>query len=181
MGGWGGVGSLDFSEILTSKKGLWLWLYLTLQKSWGGGLSLPSPGSDAYAKILSWYALYRALCFFIDIYFKVRMSLFTVTDVEESPNPNACPLCGWSDHGPKQLGRGLPGGTAARPVVWTCFRWRKEDAVRPLPLTVPLSVSGLYLLRIRKVCKNSNLYSHICIKLQVIRMHLYIVCLFHCS
>lgn len=119
--------------------------------------------------------------FFIDIYFKVRISLFTVTDVEESPNPNACPLCGWSDHGPKQLGRGLPGGTAARPVVWTCFRWRKEDAVRPLPLTVPLSVSGLYLLRIRKVCKNSNLHSHICIKLQVIRMHLYIVCLFHCS
>lgn len=99
-------------------------------------------------------------------------TLFTLTDVEESPNPDACTLCGWPDHGPKQLGRGLPWGTAAWSIVWTCFRWRKEDAICPLPLTVPLSVSGLYLLRIRKVCK--NLHSHICLKLRVLRMHLYI-------
>lgn len=128
-------------------------------------------GSDAMPKLeVDIPFTYENICSLIDIYFKVRMStLFTLTDVEESPNPDACTLCGWPDHGPKQLGRGLPWGTAAWSIVWTCFRWRKEDAICPLPLTVPISVSGLYLLRIRKVCKNSNLnllnilIKHICL------------------
>lgn len=121
---------------------------------------------------------YENICSLIDIYFKVRMStLFTLTDVEESPNPDACTLCGWPDHGPKQLGRGLPWGTAAWSIVWTCFRWRKEDAICPLPLTVPISVSGLYLLRIRKVCKKLT-FPHMFKATSSSNAFIY---LFHCS